>query len=183
MSLKPLLPLPSAEFLRNYLSYDPETGILTWKVRVENYRMAKPFNKKCAGREALASISKCGYKYGSIVSRRKLTAHRVIWKMHYGEEPGEIDHINGIRTDNRLCNLRVVTRSENQRNKALEPKNKTGCYGVTYYKPSKSYRVRILGRHIGMFSDLQEAVAVRKLAEKQEGFNQGHGKVLHGARE
>lgn len=94
------------------------------------------------------SISKVGVKKGSIagtVSRSRgysfvklfgkvYPAHRIIWEMHnFTLKPTEnIDHINGVRSDNRLENLRAVSASENRRNVAKSRRNKSGVCGIRF---------------------------------------------------
>ena len=89
----------------NYLSYDPTSGIITW---------IKKRLKVSVGKEA-----GCLHSDGCRIigfNGKTYKAHRVAWFLHYGENPGEIDHINGIRDDNRIENLRVVTHYENMQN-------------------------------------------------------------------
>ena len=58
---------------------------------------------------------------------RQYLQHRVAWALHYGEWPASfIDHINHIRDDNRIHNLRVVTRAENNSNAIRRMNYKTG---------------------------------------------------------
>ena len=113
----------TAEVARELLYYFPETGELRWKRRSEQYfpegkhtaaTCAKRGNTKFAGKLAFITIKPLGYRYGSIFGR-KYYAHRLVWLLHYGHWPQfHVDHINGIRTDNRIENLRDVSRSENR---------------------------------------------------------------------
>lgn len=125
--------LPSIDYIRNVLSYDKYTGVLTW---ADNARGRN-------GREAFASKMNGGYRQG-MVGGVMMLAHRVIWAHQFGEwPPHQIDHINGIRDDNRLDNLRSVTRRENQRNLKLNAKNKSGIPGIYYIKKSGKWDCRI----------------------------------------
>jgi hypothetical protein len=146
--------LPSrAELLARY-DYNPETGTIT---RRDN------------GKPAFATPMKGeGYLRGKI-GRDCFRAHRVAWKMAYGTEPLEIDHINRNPADNRLCNLRAVTHRENQRNRGL-PKNSTsGHCGVNWNKRDRRWRAVIAadGRRVfvGAYVNKAEAIAARKQAE------------------
>lgn len=107
--------LPSVEYLRQRLSYDPGTGDLTWN-EIEG---DAAFNSQWAGKPALNGISCYGYKTGAVAGT-PLKAHRVAWAITYGIwTEHDIDHINGIRGDNRICNLREATKAQNAMNRSL----------------------------------------------------------------
>ena len=97
----------------------------------------------------------------------------------YGEGL-EVDHINHVRNDNRLVNLRFVTRGENMRNKSVSSKNTSGVNGVYFAKANKKYVAQIkVNRkriHLGMFDTLEEAAAARAEANLKFNFNNNHGK-------
>lgn len=175
--------------LRQLLRCDPATGKLFWLPRPPelfeatqgrtNAHKAHNWNVVWAGREALAHINEQGYKVGSIFRRRQ-KAHRVIWALVHSEWPAEhIDHINGVRSDNRIENLRVVTNAENTRNRRLPVTNTSGAIGVHWHKRKKSWQAVICGdgsrRHLGGFENFEEAVAARKDAEARFGFHANHG--------
>lgn len=116
-SYGPLRGLPApmvVEKLREILRYNPETGGLTWAVdRGSN------FNKMKAGSIA-GSVKSHGY-VAIKINGQLYKAHRLAWYLGTGVWPDpalEVDHINQVKGDNRLCNLRLVTRSENQKNVA-----------------------------------------------------------------
>lgn len=71
--------------------------------------------------------------------------HRVVMLMCYGfyGEGLDVDHINHVRNDNRLFNLRFVTRSENSKNQSLSSKSTTGVTGVSFLKARKKYIAQI----------------------------------------
>lgn len=98
--------------------------------------------------------------------------HRLIFIMFHGYSPKEIDHINGIKTDNRIENLREVTTSQNQCNKSISKRNTTGIKNVT--KECSKWRVRISVNkkmiNIGFFDDIELAELVA-----QEARNKYHG--------
>lgn len=92
--------LPEQSYLNEILFYDSSTGFLYWK------------NGKRKGNRAFGSFQSTGYYFGSLDGKKYL-AHRIIWKMVYGEEPIVVDHINNVKSDNRLENLRNVTQQFN----------------------------------------------------------------------
>ena len=124
------------DYIKECLSYDSETGLFLWLKRPDNHfspnQVQHGHNKHRAGTEA-GSI-KNGYKSITITyqcKRYKYYAHRLAWFIYYGEWPkNQIDHINGVRTDNRIKNLRSVTVSENRKNAKLRIDNKSGRVGV-----------------------------------------------------
>ena len=181
--------LPSQEFLKECFSYDYSTGELSWKNRPEHHFSSKyrsaagcmnNWNSKMAGKPALGSISKEGYKFGRL-DGKTVKAHRIIWKMIHGTDPdGQIDHINGIRDDNRAENLRSVDERDNRANAELYKTNKSGCHGVRWNKATNNWRVTISRDkkryHIGMFKNIDDAIAARKKAEASLGFHANHGR-------
>jgi len=177
-------PLPSQELLLEFLQYEPETGKLFWRRRARKHfatlRACNLWNTRFADKEAFSTARGFGYRSAAIFTRTYL-AHRVIWKMVYGEDPDSIDHINGAKDDNRIVNLRSVTHTMNTRNACLSRRNKSGCPGVTWHSRDNKWnvnmRVDMVLHHIGMFLDLGEAIAARKAAEKEHGFHQNHGRT------
>ena len=111
------------ERLRELLSYDPETGHLTWLVTKSN-------------RAPKGSIAGSPDKHGYLqlgLDQRDYKAHRIAWALMMGEWPkGPLDHINGVQWDNRWVNLRQVSQAINTQN-ARRPRsnNKTGFLGVS----------------------------------------------------
>ncbi len=171
--------LPPAELLRKLLRYDADTGYLYWLPRPEEMFPAGnglQWNGRFAGRRAFTAISG-GYYVGAIHYQNYM-AHRIIWKMTYGVEPIEVDHINGVRTDNRLSNLRNVTSAENSRNSGRDSRNTSGVTGV-YRHFDGRWRARIWvngrARCLGCFHAFDDAVRARKAAEAEIGFHQNHG--------
>lgn len=181
--------LPCPTVLRQLLRYEPETGKLFWRERGPEWFAPKGtmsaegissnWNSRHAGREAFTSPTRV-YRSGSVLGA-SVMAHRVAWAMVHGVWPKlQIDHINGNKWDNRLCNLREVTARENCRNKPSQ-KN-TGPYGVgvRWVKGREKWQASIKanGRthFLGHFKDGEDAVAARKMAEQKYGFHENHGR-------
>lgn len=137
--------------LREAIGYCPETGILT--------RIKKTGQNVVVGSEA-GWLDNQGYRRVSVLGSC-WAAHRLAWVLHYGNEPeGPIDHINGVRNDNRISNLRIVTPSENTQNMhAVRSDNKLGITGVRCRGGRFEARITIGGKthHLGRFSTAQEA--------------------------
>ena len=145
------------ERIKNYLLYNEITGELFW-IKSPKYDIN-------VGDEA-GSITNQGYVKLTLL-KKQLTAHRIIWFMVYGYWPNEIDHINGIRTDNRLVNLREVTRTQNMRNSC----SNKGFKGVSYHKRDKKFHSRIWSKgkniHLGSYSSEIEAASAYNSKAKE----------------
>jgi len=175
--------LPSPEMLRKLLRYDPETGKLFWRercARIEPRQHTRnTFNKQFAGKEAFTATTN-NYKVGRI-NDVLYKAHRVILAMHNGEWPnGPVDHINGIRFDNRTSNLRIVDHLGNARNTKMPSHNTSGVIGVHWYRAYKKWSAHITVQRktkcLGYFEKKEDAVAARKKAEREIGFHKNHGR-------
>ena len=141
-----------AELQRRF-NYDPETGVLTYKV---------PTRQKKAGEVAGHHNWHTGYEEVWIGSRN-MVVHRVCWVLHYGKEPDLVlDHINRNPTDNRIENLRDVSRSINALNRGHKNTNSTGFRGVT--KSGQRFmagiRLDYKFHSLGCYSTAEEAAAV-----------------------
>jgi hypothetical protein len=137
---------------------------------------------RLSGTSALVMGDKDGYlrvKLGGSFFK----AHRVAWALFYGEWPdGEIDHINGDKADNRIYNLRVVSKADNQLNQPLNKHNSSGIMGVHWNTNRSAWYVRaqVSGRRkfIGSFKDFFEACCARKSAENKYGYFENHGRAV-----
>lgn len=166
--------LPAQEFLQRCLRYNKVTGILLWKKRPrEHFKNQQAFvrwNNQYPGAEAFGYIHATGAKYGAIDSRW-FYAHRIIWKLVTGNDPiGIPDHKNRIRWDNRWCNLREATFSQNSFNHSLRTDNSSGHAGVYFSKNEQKWKAQISVKkkriYLGRFNMLENAIAARKLAEE-----------------
>eukprot|EP01034_Spumella_vulgaris_P038499 gene38499-47544_t len=142
--------------LRELLHYDAASGALTWKVAISS--------RVKSGDTAYSEPNR-GYFYVRIFTA-KYPAHRIAWAIAMGEYPvGEIDHINGHRSDNRLSNLRDVSHQTNNENRRLPNPGKISCklLGATYDEAADSWKAQISkgGKniHIGRYSSAEEAHA------------------------
>ena len=105
---------------------------------------------------------------------KQYLAHRLAWLYVHGVMPECIDHINRVRTDNRICNLKVATLSDNARNRSI-PSNNTSSYPGVSIKPNGKWIARIvnnLGQRVslGTFIMIEDAIEARKRAEKKYGY-------------
>jgi hypothetical protein len=178
------------ETLRQILSCDFETGALTWKKRdvsMFNHssqdagRHAASWNSQFAGKVAFTSRHNKGYMRGVIFGEHYL-AHRVVYALANGEWPkDQIDHKNGIRSDNRLVNIRSASRSENNRNAKVRTTNKSGVMGVAWCSRREKWRARIRSSskqiHLGYFNCKSAAAIVRAVASAKHGYHENHGRI------
>ena len=183
-------PLPSPHVLRQLMRYDPETGKLFWKERsVDLFNATErrsadhacaQWNSRFADKEAFTSGDGKGYRSGTIFGKI-YSAHRIIWALSKGEWPdGPMDHINGIRDDNKILNLRVVTSRENSMNRGLRSDNSSGSTGVYFSRNSKKWIASIFAEnrsiYLGRFAEKADAILARKQAEAKYGFHPNHGR-------
>ena len=154
--------------------YDYETGVLYWRWRI-NSRVPKTLE---AGTQRKSNPD--GYLTVS-VKGRLYPVHRIVMLMCYGfyGEGLEVDHINHVRNDNRLFNLRFVTRSENRKNQSVSSKNTSGVTGVYFSKAKKKYIAQIKVNqeviYLGTFETLEGAAEARRQADRKYKFNNNHG--------
>jgi hypothetical protein len=150
--------------LRHLFIYDHCSGVFTRLVTVSN---------QLAGTVAGNPDSK-GHIQISVDGRRYL-AHRLVWLYIYGHFPRtEIDHINRLRNDNSLSNLRLVTHAQNCQNAGLRKDNTSGIKGVSWNKIRKKWHASICDNkktiHLGYFDCVNAAADI--VAQKR---NELHG--------
>ena len=136
------------DYIREHFSYNSETGEITRDDR----------------KNSNGSLDKDGYIILK-VKKHQFKAHRIAWFLYYGEFPeGEIDHINRIKTDNRIANLRIATRREQNLNKEIQPNPFTGCVGIYKDTTTQGLRAKYTTRLKGKayrFRTLNEATQFR----------------------
>lgn len=145
------------EQLKELFTYDPLSGILCWKEGRSN--MVKGSRAGC--------VNGSGYMVLSINSK-SYRLSRVIWMYMFGSIPDGfyIDHINGKKTDNRLCNLRVASNKQNQENRPAPSNTTSGYRGVTWHKSYNKWMARICHNKkretIGFFETAEQAYQAYK---------------------
>ena len=139
------------EKLQSLLHYDPDTGVFTWKVARQRVKNGD-----------VAGYKKSGYVYISI-NGKHYRAHRLAFLYVHGEFPKEhTDHINGVRNDNRIANLREATNSQNMQNLLVaNSNNKTGLLGASVDKATGKFQAQIKlngkNKFLGRFNTALEA--------------------------
>jgi len=123
------------EYLKSILSYDPETGLFLWKEKKQGRK-----KNKIAGHQRIDGYVELEINY------KRFLAHRLAFYYIYGIFPKEdIDHVNGIKNDNRFLNLRTANRSENMQNvKNHRKDNKSGFLGVSFNKQYGKYVAQLV---------------------------------------
>ena len=137
LTLKPEL---TAARLRELLHYDPETGAFTRRIAAMSFGGRS--GRACQTAGAAVGTAACADGYVRFkVDGRSHMAHRLAWLYVHGNWPAEIDHRNGLRDDNRLSNLREVSRTLNNRNRHGARKDSgTGLIGA--YRSSRPGKFR-----------------------------------------
>lgn len=149
--------MTDVDLLKAKYDYDPTTG---------DFRRRTAWGKQMVG-DIAGCISPQGYRYLTFKGRAT-PAHRLAWLWVYGEWPvADVDHINRDRMDNRIENLRSVSRSVNCHNIAV--RSSSGEKGVTAGSRGRGWEARIMvdRKHIylGFYKTKEEAAAARKGAE------------------
>lgn len=158
-------PLPPLDYLNEALSYDPIAGIFTWKVRPGHHfkteARCKTWNSCFAGAEAGSTFPNGRIKIGLLGHTHY--AHRLAWFVSCGELPqDQIDHIDGVPSNNALTNLREATNSENMCNRKLNLNSTSGAKGVSWSNGMRKWAVNVQSKgkqtNFGYFTDFDKAV-------------------------
>lgn len=178
---------------RELVEYFPETGLFLFKKSsphhfTDGYKgytaehKAAVWNRSFGGKPAFTTLTPTNYYKGYLL-RKQYLAHRFAWFLMTGKWPeGEIDHQNGIPSDNRWINLRDVDRLTNGKNQKRRNTNTSGRTGVGWHEGSKRWRAYIEVNYkfigLGTYKNIEEAISAREKAEIEYGFHKNHDRVL-----
>jgi hypothetical protein len=149
----------SAERLHELLDYNPITGLMTWRTATA---------KRRAGAVA-GGLNDNGYRI-ICIDRKSYLAHRLVWLfVHHVWPEGALDHDNGIRSDNRIANLRLASPSQNAANKRRARRNTSGFKGVTRTRQGWCAQIWKDGKktHLGYFDHPEVAHAAYMAAARR----------------
>jgi len=138
--------------LKSKFRYEPDTGSL----------YSSRTGKRVGGKQG-------NYLMAWVSTHKRIFVHRIAWALTHSYWPDEIDHINGVTTDNRIINLRVATRKLQSQNTEISSNNTTGVIGVCPCKQTGRFKAVIVEdgkqRWLGRFDTIDEAAKVRRAAE------------------
>ena len=158
--------------LKEYLHYNPLTGIFTW--------IKQPSQKIMIG-------SIAGYKHiqrGGYINigfkGKNLKAHRLAFLYMTGKIPVQVDHEDHNRSNNIWTNLLSATQTINSRNTTLQKNNKSGVTGVSWNADRQKWVAMIWQNSkpipLGRFKNKADAIAAREQANIKYGYHPNHGK-------
>lgn len=154
--------------------FEYKDGVLIWRI--------KPCKNQKPGMVA-GCVNKNGYRYISFLGKKYKASH-IVWLIFNPQDvisrSQQIDHINHVRSDDRIGNLRKTTNKGNSRNRQLRSSSKSGAMGVYWREDVSKWRATIkvdgVNISLGFFCRLEEAIAARTAAEVRYGFHDNHGK-------
>jgi HNH endonuclease len=134
------------------------------------YKNKVPRSSKVALGEEVGNRRPDGYIKVNF-KRKQYYAHRIIYLMHHGFYPDEVDHIDRNPRNNKIENLRSATRSENAANRGVGKSNKSGFLGVFWNTQSAKWnaKIKINGKdkHLGFYDLLEDAASAYETASKR----------------
>ena len=157
---------PSKSMIKEKPLYNPESGIFS----------------SIVSHRRVGYLDKDGYIVINIYNK-EYRAHKLAMILQGIDLKGlEVDHADGVRSNNKLSNLSAVTKKVNAKNKRLRSNNKTGVHGVSWDKNLSKWRSRIStnkNRHtsLGCFASFLDACCARKSAEISNGYHENHGRL------
>lgn len=154
--------------LKKFLHYDPLTGIVTNRL----------IRHGCNVGDVLGVVGNTGYLRISFAGQPYLL-HRLIWLYMTGTLPDKVDHLNHNKLDNSWVNLREVNNTDNSKNCSVSKNSSTKVNGVSFMKSRSKYRAYIMVARkqisLGLFANIDDAVAARKAADIKYDFHSNHG--------
>lgn len=147
--------------LKELFHYNPQTGIFTGRTQT-------------GGRAKKGYVAGCIEIFGYLritVDKISYKSHRLAWLYVHGYFPeSDMDHINRDKADNRIKNLRVVSKQCNNRNTGNPKNNKSGVKGVHWITKGKRWhaKIRVMSeaKYLGIYKDFDEAVCARLAGEQ-----------------
>lgn len=169
-----------------YLRYEPDTGKLFWLERdvsdFSDQHYCDIWNTKNASKEAGTTFKNGKTSYIKIsIHKIRFKAHRLAWLLYYGKLSNKhfIDHEDHNGLNNRINNLREVTKQVNQRNHTKHKNNTSGHNGVEWHRQSKKWVARVgfngKTKYLGLYKDIEDAIRIRREFDIQNGFHPNHG--------
>lgn len=155
-------PMVSIERINELFRLDPSTGRIFWKVAA---------NSQAPKGSVAGNLTSYGYRRVQI-DGKSYREHNIVYALAHGRHPSaHLDHVNGVRDDNRPDNLREATRSENNCNKGTEIRNKSGVKGVSWRADRGKWWAQIVKsgkiHRLGYFTNIDEAAAAYRMAAEQ----------------
>lgn len=155
------------------LKYEPLTGKLIWKTNIHSKSVVPNTEAGCVAKSGYRVITLFGLSY---------PAHHVAWFLHHKVwAEGQLDHQNQQRDDNRLVNLREVTKAENAQNRSRRRETVTGEHGIWFDRRRNKYVAEITmnGKRVYLkrFDNADDAVSERQTKLKELGFHDNHGSI------
>ncbi|UQI42704.1 HNH endonuclease [Vreelandella venusta] len=178
------------EIVKEFFSYEPESGVLTWKTRsikwFKSEGSCKRWNSIYAGKRAGSEQKhhRGGYEYRCVcIFDHTYTEHKIIWMWMTGENSeNHIDHKNRKANDNRWENLRLANHQTNGRNQSMPRRNSTGITGVSWHSQHKKWAARCgyngAMHYLGYFDDLDLAAMEVLEFRYEHGFDPQHGLAI-----
>lgn len=148
--------------LKSIVKYDKHSGHFFSLIKTSRRNIGDP----------LGSTDRQGYIRIFLFGKYRL-AHRLAWLYEYGNIDGnQIDHINNKKTDNRICNLRLATHTQNMRNRKLQPNNTSGHKGVVHIEKSNKWQAQIKVDkrcvYLGLYDNKYDAIKAVSMRRKIE---------------
>lgn len=161
-NMEKVLQLPSLDVLNKRFKYDKETGLIYRKTTFKHRKKG----------DVVGGKHSCGYMT-TYIDGKVYFLHRIIWFMMTGQQSKGmvIDHINGIRDDNRFCNLQQITQSQNNLKAKIQKNNVSGHKGIHFNKNAKKWEVYSMLNYkriyAGIYADLDDAIKAKEKLNSQ----------------